>query len=249
MADSPQHVAIIMDGNGRWARSRGMPRPAGHRASVKVVRKVVEECAQRKVRYLTLFAFSSENWRRPPDEVGMLMNLFLDALEREVADLHRNQVRLTLHRRPRVAGGRTRAPDAGRGRAHRGQFGTAADRRDGLRRPLGHRAGLPLARRRRGRRHAARRGHRRSAGGAAPRAGRHPGSRPSDPHRRGAARSAISCCGILPTPNSISATCCGPSLRRRTWTRPSSSSCSASAASARPRRNSRRKRMPETADA
>jgi undecaprenyl diphosphate synthase len=96
MADSPQHVAIIMDGNGRWARSRGMPRPAGHRASVKVVRRVVEECAKRKVRYLTLFAFSSENWRRPADEVGMLMNLFLDALEREVADLHRNQVRLTF---------------------------------------------------------------------------------------------------------------------------------------------------------
>ena len=94
MADSPQHVAIIMDGNGRWARSRGLPRVAGHRASVKVVRKIVEECAQREVRYLTLFAFSSENWRRPPDEVGVLMGLFLDALVREVADLHRNQVRL-----------------------------------------------------------------------------------------------------------------------------------------------------------
>jgi undecaprenyl diphosphate synthase len=96
MADSPQHVAIIMDGNGRWARSHGLPRPAGHRASVKVVRRVVEHCAQRHVRYLTLFAFSSENWRRPADEVGMLMNLFLDALEREVADLHRNQVRMTF---------------------------------------------------------------------------------------------------------------------------------------------------------
>src|SRR6202041_2761177 len=96
MADSPQHVAIIMDGNGRWARSRGMPRPAGHRASLKVVRRVVEECANRGVRYLTLFAFSSENWRRPPDEVGMLMSLFLDALAREVADLHRNQVRLSF---------------------------------------------------------------------------------------------------------------------------------------------------------
>jgi undecaprenyl diphosphate synthase len=94
MADLPQHVAIIMDGNGRWARSRGMPRVAGHRASVKVVRKVVEECAARGVRYLTLFAFSSENWQRPPDEVGMLMGLFFDALVREVADLHRNQVRL-----------------------------------------------------------------------------------------------------------------------------------------------------------
>ncbi|HEY0748808.1 MAG TPA: polyprenyl diphosphate synthase [Steroidobacteraceae bacterium] len=94
MADSPQHVAIIMDGNGRWARSRGMPRAAGHRASVKVVRKIVEECAAHGVRYLTLFAFSSENWLRPPEEVGMLMGLFFDALEREVADLHRNQVRL-----------------------------------------------------------------------------------------------------------------------------------------------------------
>jgi undecaprenyl diphosphate synthase len=96
MADSPQHVAIIMDGNGRWARSRGLPRSAGHRASVKVVRKVVEQCAKREVRFLTLFAFSSENWRRPPDEVGMLMSLFLDALAREAADLHRNQVRLSF---------------------------------------------------------------------------------------------------------------------------------------------------------
>ena len=94
MADSPQHVAIIMDGNGRWARSRGLPRIAGHRSSIKVVRKIVAECGERKVRYLTLFAFSSENFRRPPDEVGMLMGLFLDALVREVADLHRKAVRL-----------------------------------------------------------------------------------------------------------------------------------------------------------
>jgi undecaprenyl diphosphate synthase len=94
MPDAPHHVAIIMDGNGRWARSRGLPRAAGHRSSMKVVRKVVEECAHRKIDYLSLFAFSSENWRRPPDEVGMLMNLFLDALEREVANLHRNRVRL-----------------------------------------------------------------------------------------------------------------------------------------------------------
>jgi undecaprenyl diphosphate synthase len=94
MADTPQHVAIIMDGNGRWARSRGLPRAAGHRAGVKVVRRVVEECARREVRHLTLFAFSSENWRRPPEEVGTLMNLFLDALSREAANLHRNQVRI-----------------------------------------------------------------------------------------------------------------------------------------------------------
>jgi undecaprenyl diphosphate synthase len=94
MADSPQHVAIIMDGNGRWARARGLPRPAGHRASIKVVRRVVEDCGKAGVRYLTLFAFSSENWRRPADEVGMLMGLFLDSLVREIEDLHRNGVRL-----------------------------------------------------------------------------------------------------------------------------------------------------------
>ena len=94
MADQAQHVAIIMDGNGRWARARGLPRAAGHRASVKVVRRVVEDCAKRNIRYLTLFAFSSENWRRPPDEVGMLMKLFLDSLVAEAANLHRNRVRL-----------------------------------------------------------------------------------------------------------------------------------------------------------
>src|SRR5580658_8364438 len=94
MADTPQHVAIIMDGNGRWARTRGLPRPAGHRASIKVVRRVVEDCAKRDIRYLTLFAFSSENWRRPVDEVGMLMKLLLDSLAREIADLHANRVRL-----------------------------------------------------------------------------------------------------------------------------------------------------------
>jgi len=94
MADTPQHVAIIMDGNGRWARSRGMPRPAGHRASIKVVRRVVEECIGRNIPHLTLFAFSSENWRRPPDEVGLLMKLMLEALAREVSDLHENRVRL-----------------------------------------------------------------------------------------------------------------------------------------------------------
>jgi undecaprenyl diphosphate synthase len=94
MADTPQHVAIIMDGNGRWARSRALPRPAGHRASIKVVRRVVEECIRRNIPYLTLFAFSSENWRRPPDEVTLLMKLMLEALAREVSDLHENGVRL-----------------------------------------------------------------------------------------------------------------------------------------------------------
>lgn len=92
----PDHVAVIMDGNGRWAKSRALPRHAGHRAGVKSVRKTVELAAQRGVSCLTLFAFSSENWRRPPDEVGRLMGLFLEALQREVADLHRNNVRVTF---------------------------------------------------------------------------------------------------------------------------------------------------------
>ncbi len=90
----PKHVAVIMDGNGRWARSRGMPRHAGHRAGVKSVRETVETAARSGVSYLTVFAFSSENWRRPPDEVSKLMALFLEALQREVEELHRNNVRL-----------------------------------------------------------------------------------------------------------------------------------------------------------
>jgi undecaprenyl diphosphate synthase len=83
-----------MDGNGRWARKRSLPRHAGHRAGVKSVRAIVENSAKHGVEYLTLFAFSSENWRRPDEEVGMLMSLFLEALRREVAELHKNNVRL-----------------------------------------------------------------------------------------------------------------------------------------------------------
>ncbi|MDH3442093.1 MAG: isoprenyl transferase [Gammaproteobacteria bacterium] len=90
----PTHVAVIMDGNGRWAHARGMPRHAGHREGVKSVRETVETAAKRGVSYLTVFAFSSENWRRPKDEVSKLMSLFLEALQREVDDLHRNNVRL-----------------------------------------------------------------------------------------------------------------------------------------------------------
>jgi undecaprenyl diphosphate synthase len=90
----PRHVAIIMDGNGRWACNRAMPRHAGHRAGVKSVRSVVETAAQRGVSYLTLFAFSSENWSRPKEEVSRLMGLFLDAVQREAKSLHRNNVKL-----------------------------------------------------------------------------------------------------------------------------------------------------------
>lgn len=90
----PQHVAVIMDGNGRWAKMRSQPRHAGHRAGAKAVRNTVEIAARRGVPFLTLFAFSSENWRRPAEEVGRLMSLFLEALQRELDDLHRNNVRL-----------------------------------------------------------------------------------------------------------------------------------------------------------
>jgi undecaprenyl diphosphate synthase len=91
---TPRHVAIIMDGNGRWARRRALPRQAGHRAGLKPVRTTVEICAQSGVSALTLFAFSSENWRRPVDEVRGLMSLFVDALEREVEELDANGIRV-----------------------------------------------------------------------------------------------------------------------------------------------------------
>lgn len=92
----PRHVAIIMDGNGRWATGRFMPRVAGHAKGVDSVRATVEGCARRGVEFLTLFAFSSENWRRPAEEVSLLMRLFMSALEREVLALDENGVRLRV---------------------------------------------------------------------------------------------------------------------------------------------------------
>jgi undecaprenyl diphosphate synthase len=94
-ADSrPRHIAIIMDGNGRWARSRMLPRAIGHREGVKSVRRVVEACIDKGIGALTLFAFSSENWRRPSDEVSLIMDLFVNTLRKEVDALDRNNVRL-----------------------------------------------------------------------------------------------------------------------------------------------------------
>jgi undecaprenyl diphosphate synthase len=92
----PRHVAIIMDGNGRWARNRHLPRVAGHSRGVEAVRATVRACGERGVEFLTLFAFSSENWRRPAEEVALLMQLFQAALTNEVAKLHRNGVRLKV---------------------------------------------------------------------------------------------------------------------------------------------------------
>src|SRR5215469_1146576 len=102
----PRHVAIIMDGNGRWARARGLPRIAGHRSGAEAARRAVEAAGELGVAYLTLFGFSSENWKRPADEIDDLMMLLRHYLRSEVAELHRNNVRL------RVIGDRDRlAPD------------------------------------------------------------------------------------------------------------------------------------------
>jgi undecaprenyl diphosphate synthase len=94
--DVPRHIAIIMDGNGRWAKRRLMPRVAGHRKGVEALRGVIRACAERGVAHLTVFAFSSENWRRPQEEVTLLMELFMRALENEVARLHENNIRFRL---------------------------------------------------------------------------------------------------------------------------------------------------------
>lgn len=93
---NPRHIAIIMDGNGRWAQKRMMPRIMGHHAGVKTVRKIVEYCAKQQIEVLSLFAFSSENWRRPKDEVNLLMELFMSTLQTQVDKLHKNNIRLRI---------------------------------------------------------------------------------------------------------------------------------------------------------
>jgi len=96
IARVPRHVAIIMDGNGRWAKQRFLPRVMGHQRGVEALREAVKSCRELGVEYLTVFAFSSENWRRPADEVSFLMTLFLKMLEREVTKLHGNNIRLKI---------------------------------------------------------------------------------------------------------------------------------------------------------
>ena len=92
----PRHIAIIMDGNGRWANTKGLPRIAGHREGVRTVRKITEICGELNVKILTLYTFSSENWNRPATEVSALMKLLLSSLRREVKDLMKNNVRFTV---------------------------------------------------------------------------------------------------------------------------------------------------------
>jgi undecaprenyl diphosphate synthase len=104
-AHAPQHVAIIMDGNGRWARARNKPRIAGHRAGAKALREAIRSAIELGVRYLTIYSFSSENWRRPPEEVRGLMRLFVEVLQREMVSLIEQGVRL------RLVGRRSDLPD------------------------------------------------------------------------------------------------------------------------------------------
>jgi undecaprenyl diphosphate synthase len=96
----PQHLAVIMDGNGRWAGRRHLPRVAGHRAGVKAAREIIESCARLKLPYLTLYAFSLENWRRPQAEVDFLMRLLREYLKRELPSIHKNNIRLLIIGRP-----------------------------------------------------------------------------------------------------------------------------------------------------
>ncbi|WP_112480486.1 isoprenyl transferase [Vibrio variabilis] len=92
----PKHIAIIMDGNGRWAKSKGKPRVFGHKKGVSAVRKTISAAAKLNIQAVTLFAFSSENWRRPEDEVGLLMELFITVLSSEIKKLHKNNLRLRI---------------------------------------------------------------------------------------------------------------------------------------------------------
>ncbi|HEX4878612.1 MAG TPA: isoprenyl transferase [Limnobacter sp.] len=92
----PKHIAIVMDGNGRWAKSRLLPRVAGHKKGVDAVRRTVQACCELGVEHLTLFAFSSENWRRPPEEVSLLMRLFIRVLRRDVESMHRENICLRI---------------------------------------------------------------------------------------------------------------------------------------------------------
>ncbi|NLD56287.1 MAG: di-trans,poly-cis-decaprenylcistransferase [Burkholderiaceae bacterium] len=119
----PRHVAIILDGNGRWATERHLPRAAGHRRGVEAVRNTVEQCARMGIEFVTLFAFSSENWRRPADEVSLLMRLFMSALQREVDQLRRNGIRL------RVVGDLSRFEPTLQEMIHAAQRDTAGNRR------------------------------------------------------------------------------------------------------------------------
>ena len=209
-----------------------LPRHAGHRAGAKAVRATVEGCARRGIEALTLFAFSSENWQRPPEEVTRLMELFVESIDKEVADLHEQQHPRALHRRLLAAARGAAGEDRRRRGAHGGQHAHDAVRRRLLRRPLGHR---------RGRAPAGGAGGRGAARAAGDRRGRCSPANCSSPVRRSptcssapaaSSASAISCSGTWPIPSSISATRCGRISTTPRSRPPSISTPAASAASA-----------------
>lgn len=117
----PRHVAIIMDGNGRWATRRGLPRVAGHRAGAKAIREAIATAIELGIEYLTIYSFSSENWRRPPEEVAALMDLFVEVIERELDSLERQRVRV------RVIGRQAGLPEATRQAFRRCEAATAGN--------------------------------------------------------------------------------------------------------------------------
>ncbi len=131
----PRHIAIIMDGNGRWARQRGLRRSAGHRAGIQSIRRVMAAADEAGVHCLTLYAFSTENWSRPRQEVATLMRLFEQTLQAEVDELHRNGVRIRVIGRREQLSSRLQSPGRGSGEAHCGQHGRRTQRRHQLRRP------------------------------------------------------------------------------------------------------------------
>ncbi|MGE5530023.1 MAG: polyprenyl diphosphate synthase [Patescibacteria group bacterium] len=113
LATIPRHVAIIMDGNGRWARSRGLPRSAGHRAGFERLEEIIRACVELGVEFLTLYAFSTENWHRPPEEVDFLLRLFAEGVTAKLGDLHRQGARLRfIGRRDRLPAGLVEAMSA-----------------------------------------------------------------------------------------------------------------------------------------
>jgi len=121
--DVPQHLAVIMDGNGRWAKKRFLPRIAGHKRGVETLRSLIKACIERGIACLTVFAFSSENWRRPPEEVSFLMSLFMGALDKEIGNLHANGICL------KIVGDRTRFDPRLIERIERGETLTQANTR------------------------------------------------------------------------------------------------------------------------
>ena len=226
----PRHIAVIMDGNGRWAKQRYLPRVAGHRRGVKSVRNIVRACAERGVEFLTLFAFSSENWRRPAEEVSFLMELFVVALEQEVDKLNENGVRF------KVIGDLGRFEPKLVRLVREAEALTAANRRLTLTiaANYGGRWDVLQAANRMLREHP------QLAAGfterdLAPylRSTTRPNPTSSSAPAESSA-SATSCCGSSPTPSSISPIRCGRISTPRRSIAPSSPTSSASAASAAP---------------